>query len=280
MSNRVVRIASFSIACWCSFQASGQSLVPIPDKTVVLTFDDSVKNHRTFVAPLLQKYGFGATFYVTHAWMKDTEHFMNWEEIQQLEAMGFEIGNHTWSHDLFHKPEAASRLPRDLERIDEALEKVGVPKPITFAWPANRFGPESREVLRKHGILFGRRGMQPEFDYQDLGPGNLYDPKVHDPLLIPTAGDVYPNWTVDHFQRVVDRAKDEKIAVLMFHGVPDVVHPWVTLDPDKFRDFMAYLFEEHFNVIAMRDLQRYVDPTSFPEDPMAKARYNDVPLDR
>jgi peptidoglycan/xylan/chitin deacetylase (PgdA/CDA1 family) len=32
--------------------------------TIVLTFDDSVASHATFVAPLLKKYGFGATFFV------------------------------------------------------------------------------------------------------------------------------------------------------------------------------------------------------------------------
>ena len=41
------------------------------DKVVVLTFDDAVKSHRTFVAPLLKELGFGATFFVTHRWMAD-----------------------------------------------------------------------------------------------------------------------------------------------------------------------------------------------------------------
>jgi peptidoglycan/xylan/chitin deacetylase (PgdA/CDA1 family) len=40
-------------------------------KVVVLTFDDAVKSHRTFVAPLLKELGFGATFFVTHRWMAD-----------------------------------------------------------------------------------------------------------------------------------------------------------------------------------------------------------------
>ena len=38
---------------------------PVPDKLVVLTFDDSVASHATFVAPLLKKHGFGATFFIT-----------------------------------------------------------------------------------------------------------------------------------------------------------------------------------------------------------------------
>ena len=51
----------------------------IPDKLVVLTFDDAVKSHRTFVAPLLKELGFGATFFVTHKWMDDPTNFMTGE---------------------------------------------------------------------------------------------------------------------------------------------------------------------------------------------------------
>ena len=40
---------------------------PIPDKTVVFTFDDGCQSDVKFVAPLLKKHGFGATFYITEA---------------------------------------------------------------------------------------------------------------------------------------------------------------------------------------------------------------------
>ena len=38
---------------------------PIPDKLVVLTFDDGCKSQATFVAPILKQHNFGATFYIT-----------------------------------------------------------------------------------------------------------------------------------------------------------------------------------------------------------------------
>jgi hypothetical protein len=63
---------------------SAESVLPIPDKTVVLTFDDAVKSHRTFVAPLLKGLGLRATFFVTHRWMNDQEHFMSWQEIAEI----------------------------------------------------------------------------------------------------------------------------------------------------------------------------------------------------
>ena len=40
-------------------------LKPIPEKLVVLTFDDCNKSDRSFVAAEVKKYGFGATFFVT-----------------------------------------------------------------------------------------------------------------------------------------------------------------------------------------------------------------------
>src|SRR5919112_3483724 len=76
----------------------------IPDKLVVLTLDDAVKSHRTFVAPLLKELGFGATFFVTHSWMNDTEYFMSWRDIAEISQMGFEIGNHSWTHADFSVP--------------------------------------------------------------------------------------------------------------------------------------------------------------------------------
>ncbi len=53
----------------------------VPDGLVVLTFDDSVASHATFVAPLLKKHGFGATFYITEGFefLQDKVHYLTWE---------------------------------------------------------------------------------------------------------------------------------------------------------------------------------------------------------
>src|SRR3954463_9168292 len=89
-------------------RAAAQS--PIPDKTVVLTLDDAVKSQIQFVAPLLEQMGFKATFFISHAWMDDKEHFLTWEDVADLHRRGFEIGNHTWTHAVFDKPEQGEKL--------------------------------------------------------------------------------------------------------------------------------------------------------------------------
>src|SRR5439155_21162601 len=76
------------------------TLEPIPDKLVVLTFDDSAKSHYTVARPVLTKYKFGATFFITEGFDFPTnkKDYMTWEEIAQLHKDGFEIGNHTLDH--------------------------------------------------------------------------------------------------------------------------------------------------------------------------------------
>ena len=63
-------------------------------------------------------------------------------------------------------------------------------------------------------------------------------------------------------------ARDGRIAVLQFHGVPDGEHPWVNTPRERFEEYMAWLHAEGFTVIAMRDLARYVDEKSLPANPL------------
>lgn len=246
---------------------------PIQDKTVVLTFDDAVKSHRTFVGPLLKDLGFRASFFVCHRWMGDQDNFMTWKEIAELHQMGFEIGNHTWTHANFSTPRGAAQLESELALVERELKKVGVPRPTTFAYPGDAFGPEDVMELMNQGFLLARRGMQPEVKYGASEPGPAFDPARHHPLLVPTTGDAYPDWDLDYFQKVVSKASGGKAVVLQFHGVPDLAHPWVYTLPENFRQYMAFLKENGFRVLALGDLQPYVNFAQPPRDPMLKARY-------
>src|SRR5215212_9425700 len=95
-----------AVASLCLFAASSfgaappRPLEPVPDRLVVLTFDDASKSHYTVARPLLKKYGFGATFFVTEGFDFPTNKrdYMTWEEIAGLHKDGFEIGNHTRDH--------------------------------------------------------------------------------------------------------------------------------------------------------------------------------------
>ena len=71
----------FLVSFVLQLTVSAVALEPIPEKLVVLTFDDSVKSHFTVVRPVLSKYGFGATFFVTEGFDFPTNKsdYMTWE---------------------------------------------------------------------------------------------------------------------------------------------------------------------------------------------------------
>jgi peptidoglycan/xylan/chitin deacetylase (PgdA/CDA1 family) len=261
------------LAMGASAAARAMAATPIPARTVVLTFDDAVKSHRTFVAPLLKDLGFRATFFVTHLWMNDQANFMTWKEIAEIHDMGFEIGNHAWTHADYSTPRNASRLAGELALTDYKLHEVGVPRPVSFAYCGNNFGPEAIQVVRNHGFEFSRRGLPPEAKYGSLEVGAAFEPAKHHPLLVPSTGDAYPNWTMEQFQRVVAEAREGRVAVMQFHGVPDVAHPWVHTPPENFERYMEYLKRNGFTVLALHDLARFVNPSAPPDDPVLKMRY-------
>lgn len=243
-------------------------LEPIPDKLVVLTFDDSARSHFTTVRPILKRYGFGATFFITEGFDFSTNQtdYMTWREIAELHRDGFEIGNHTGNHASVTK-ENVHELEAELEVINRRCAEHGIPRPISFAYPGNAIALEAIPVLRGAGIRFARRGGRPEYGYAG-GRGFAYEPGLDHPLLIPSAGDARPDWTLDDFVAAVQQARHGRIAVLQFHGVPDTAHDWVSTPPEQFESYMSYLAKNGYTAIAMRDLARYVDPDLAPSNPL------------
>jgi hypothetical protein len=156
--------------------------------------------------------------------------------------------------------------------VERELAKVGVPKPVSFAWCGNTFGPEAIQQLRRNGYQLARRGMQPEKPYGEIDVGPSLDVTKHHPLLIPTTGDAYPAWTLEHFKRVLSSAKPGEIVVLQFHGAPDLKHPWVNTPAEAFRQYMAYLKQNGYRAIAIRDLLQYYNSSRSPDDPLLKTR--------
>jgi peptidoglycan/xylan/chitin deacetylase (PgdA/CDA1 family) len=242
-------------------------LEPVPDKLVVLTFDDSVSSHYHAVRPLLKELGFNATFFITEGFNFRTNKsdYMTWEQIAELHRDGFEIGNHTMSH-MGINAGSVSRLREEVEFIAKKCEEHHVPRPVSFAYPGNAIHPAALPVLKEAGIQWARRGAQPEYAYE-TGRGIACEPREDHPLLLPTTGDARPAWTMDDLQRAAGMAKDGHIAILQFHGVPDREHPWVNTPPEKFTEYMRWLKTNGFRCIALRDLSRHIDPADAPAEP-------------
>ena len=143
------------------------------NKVVVLTFDDGCISHYTYVAPLLKKYGFNATFYVCEfpGWPDSTK-YMSWAQIKQLSKWGFEIGNHTWHHQNLDGVNG-EKIKQEVCYIESKCDSLHIPKPTTLAYPAYHTSDTALKVLRDMGYQTARAGGD-----------RAYDPKKDKPLLI------------------------------------------------------------------------------------------------
>src|SRR5690242_7735754 len=85
---RTTTLCAFGLALGITAAAAAPQ--SIPDKLVVLTFDDSKASHYTVVRPRLKKYGFGATFFITEGFTFRTnkDDYLTWEQIAELHRDG------------------------------------------------------------------------------------------------------------------------------------------------------------------------------------------------
>ena len=242
--------------------------LPVPEGLIVLTFDDGSKTHLEFVAPLLKERGFSATFFINHGGgaVGPDESYMSWEEIKQLNDFDMEIANHTFSH-MNQATLSEEQNSTEIDQMAEGCGSHGIPGPVSHAYPGSHHIRTCVNLLAQKGYRFARRGISPESHMSDFGDrGRSYDPELDHPLLIPSTLGSGPYIELQDIAWAVDQAKDGKITVLTFHGVPDL-HSFCTTTQAAFREYMDYLHEKGCTVIAIRDLDKYVDPNARLGDP-------------
>mgnify|MGYP001173152346 CR=1 FL=1 len=259
-------------------------LQPIPDKLVVLTFDDGHRSDLHTVVPLLQRFCFGATFFIPGRWKHraDAAAFLTWEEVEQLDSFGFEVGNHTLRHPNLLECEAWE-VAKEIDDLHQCLSDRGISPPVSFCYPGFHHNPLVASVVQEKNFLFARRGVDGEFKTKEgfwrtlnvdsrFEDGNCgargptYDITHDHPLLIPITLYYGSAMSFDDVKWAVSQAVNKQITVLCYHGVPEEKVSISTSVAD-FKQHMEYLHHEGCQVIAMRDLQNYVDPAKFTRGP-------------
>lgn len=147
----------------------------LPEKPVMLTFDDGHYNNYLYAYPLLKQRGMKAVVSVIG---KETEQYtesgqenaywsyLNVDRLCEISADGtFEIQNH--SYDL-HENDARKgalrmrgeslesyrmMLVEDTERTQKLLIEGGVPTPVCYTYPYGACSRESEEVIKSLGFM-------------------------------------------------------------------------------------------------------------------------------
>jgi hypothetical protein len=123
----------------------------LPEKPLVLTFDDGFLDVYENAFPVLQEYGFKATTYIiTGVLETDLAYgYMQPEQLSELSAAGWEIGSHSISHSDLRTTKLGLDVELDQSSVD--LEtRLGV-EVLTFAYPFAAASDGIKEQVKEHG---------------------------------------------------------------------------------------------------------------------------------
>ena len=148
--------------------------VPLPEKPVMLTFDDGHLNNKTYVYPLLQKHGMKAVISIVGEY---TELFSNtpdpnpayayltWDDIREMSGSGVvEFQSHSYAlHNEKPRKGAAKKrgentaayqkmLTDDLSKLQDCLAQKSGITPTTFTYPFGAISKDSTSVVKALGF--------------------------------------------------------------------------------------------------------------------------------
>lgn len=133
----------------------------LPERPVVLTFDDGFADFHDEVLPVLQRCGATATLYVTTGYVGRSSQWLagvgegdrpmlTWAQIRACADAGIEIGAHSVAHaalDRLPTRAATDEIVRSKLRLEEEIDRTVA----TFAYPFGYYDARVRDLVMTAG---------------------------------------------------------------------------------------------------------------------------------
>jgi len=121
----IQKVTGFRIKCGMTDSLKNTSLhinvdTHVPEKSLVITFDDGWADNYTNVFPILKEYGLTATIFVITGFIGQSN-YMDWAQLQKMSDAGISMQSHT----VNHKPLAqlsTAEIKYELETSKKILE--------------------------------------------------------------------------------------------------------------------------------------------------------------
>ena len=231
-------------------------------KVAILTFDDGYKNQYSNAKPILDKYGFKATFYIVCNYVGSGDNRMTWEQIHSLHDEGHDIAAHTMNHNDLSKlsPQA---VEYEVAQSKQCLLDQGI-NPKSFAYPFNGGSddPTVLNIVASHYDL-ARTATDPLAFLSCGDDSNCTTNKYsimgwsHDSEKKNNAYN--DQQMLGRFVQVVNSQNEyntngvNAVPILIWHKIDNTNVEYST-SVDLFEAEMKYLYDNGFTVLTMADL--------------------------
>lgn len=90
----------------------------LPERPVLITFDDGYVDNYINALPILKKYGMHATIFVVPGFTDNNANYLTWDQLREMEKNGINVQSHTLNH------RALEELPDDEIRAELLNSKL------------------------------------------------------------------------------------------------------------------------------------------------------------
>ena len=176
----------------------------LPQRSVLLTFDDGYRSFLQYAAPVLKELGFSATLFVYTDYVGAGSNAFSWADLKKLQQEGFDVQAHSKSHgDMLraaNEPanEYEKRLEAELTQPRALFQKNLGFAPEFLAYP---YGRQDDAVVRRTKD----RGYAAAFTVRRQGSPSFVDPyRIH-------RSQIYPEMSMDDFIKNLNLFSREEI---------------------------------------------------------------------
>ena len=128
----------------------------LPEKSVIITFDDGYADNYEYVYPILKKYGFKATIFLIYDFTNTYPNYLTWEQIAEMKDSGLiHFESHTMTHANLAELTSVDELRHEIADSHDLLsEKLGYDMHY-IAYPGGRVNEEIERITSAAGYRGG-----------------------------------------------------------------------------------------------------------------------------
>lgn len=134
----------------------------VPEKSVVITFDDGYVDNYQNAFPVLKKYGFtGTTFMITKSIDDPVNGYLSGEQLKEMDADCLKVESHTVTHGYLSEMSYDEQL-KELKDSKAALEKLLGHEVKYLAFPTGKYDENTIKAAKEAGynMCFKMNGGQ------------------------------------------------------------------------------------------------------------------------